>query len=69
MNQHTSSQNQINAAKSLMAAKANSNSLLPTINRLNGLQFQNQDKSPPGGWRSPESRLRLNPDWNSNRTW
>ena len=69
MNQQTSTQNHQDLAKRLTVLSADSNPLHPNSYRINGLQLQNQDKSPPGGWRSPESHQRLKPDRNSNRSW
>jgi|GEM_PF-4649417 len=63
MNQETKSQNQTNGAAVI------SNRTFSNLCGFNGLLFKNQDKSPPGRWRSPESHLRMNPDWNPNHQW
>jgi hypothetical protein len=49
MNQQTISQNRLHPAKSLLAANENAISQHQNLYWINGLQFQNQDKSPPGG--------------------
>jgi len=69
MNQETKTQNQTNAAGISAGTAGISNRIYLNLYGFNGLLFKNQDKNPPGRWRSPESHLRMNPDWNPNRQW